>query len=120
MEGEGTGSPYNCLEGQHVELAALHGALVMSLEHRFYGASAPTADLSVDSLGLLTSQQAVGDVARFLATYVRTAFPGVKRVVTFGGSYPGALSAWLRLKIPHLVWAAFSTSSPVEAQVDFW
>ena len=41
------------------------------------------------------------------------------KIVTFGGSYPGALSAWTRLRLPHLVHTAVSTSSPVKAVVDF-
>lgn len=35
VEGEGTGSPYDVVLGQHVELAAQHGALIISLEHRW-------------------------------------------------------------------------------------
>jgi serine protease 16 len=31
----------------------------------------------------------------------------------------GAVSAWTRLRLPHLVHAAFSTSSPVQAVIDF-
>ena len=85
----------------------------------FYGASIPTPDLSTDALGYLSSHQAVGDIARFLGEYVPSRWPGATRVVTFGGSYPGALSAWARLRLPHLIYAAFSTSSPVEAIVDF-
>jgi serine protease 16 len=41
------------------------------------------------------------------------------KVVTFGGSYPGALSAWARLRLPHIVHAALSTSSPIQAQLSF-
>lgn len=121
VEGEATGSPYDTLQGQHVELAQSYGALVVALEHRFYGASNPTPDMSVDNMRYLSSRQAIGDVARFIAellvpTYNLTA---ANRVVTFGGSYPGALSAWLRLRLPHAIYAAFSTSSPVQAQLDF-
>lgn len=122
LEGEGTGSPYSVLQGEHVELAAVHGALVISLEHRFYGASLPRTDLTVDSLVYLSSHQAVGDIAHFLRGYVsptyKISFPQTA-VVTFGGSYPGALSAWTRLRIPHLVTIGVSTSSPVEASFDF-
>ena len=34
VEGEGSGSPRSVLYGQHMELAANHSALVISLEHR--------------------------------------------------------------------------------------
>ena len=119
VEGEGAGSPYSVVSGQHVELAVNHSALVVSLEHRFYGASIPTTNLSVENLAYLSSGQAIADVAKFLSDYVPSRWPGVTKTVTFGGSYPGVLSAWLRLRLPHLVHAAFSTSSPVEAIVDF-
>jgi serine protease 16 len=122
IEGEGSGSPYNALEGEHVDLAAVHNALIVVLEHRFYGASIPTADLTTESLSLLSSHQAIGDIARFLNGYVsptfNITFPNTK-VVTFGGSYPGALSAWARLRLPHLITVAVSTSSPVRASFDF-
>lgn len=73
---------------------------MIALEHRFYGASIPTADLSTDSLSLLSSHQSIADISRFLVEYVAVAYPNVTAVVTFGGSYPGALSAWTRLRLP--------------------
>jgi hypothetical protein len=47
------------------ELARLHGALVIALEHRFYGESHPVANMSTANLGLLSSEQALADVALF-------------------------------------------------------
>lgn len=106
-----------------MELAGQYNALVIALEHRYYGASIPTPDLTTPNMAYLSSHQAVGDVARFLSEFV---FPtwnvnpaAGQKVVTFGGSYPGALSAWLRLRLPHLISIAVSTSSPIQAQLDF-
>ena len=39
--------------------------------------------------------------------------------IAFGGSYPGSLAAWLRLKYPHLIHGSISTSGPLIAQADF-
>ena len=39
--------------------------------------------------------------------------------IAFGGSYPGSLAAWLRLKYPHLIHGSISTSRPLIAQADF-
>eukprot|EP00957_Ditylum_brightwellii_P005997 454247-Ditylum_brightwellii.AAC.1 len=46
--------------------------------------------------------------------------PESTKWVTFGGSYPGNLAAWARLKFPHLVYAGVSNSAPVQAKVDFY
>ena len=41
-----------------VVYAQKFGALLVALEHRFYGESKPTDDLSTDNLRFLSSQQA--------------------------------------------------------------
>ncbi|KNC74840.1 hypothetical protein SARC_12621 [Sphaeroforma arctica JP610] len=42
------------------DLATQQNALIVSLEHRFYGESYPTKDMSLESLRLLSSQQVCG------------------------------------------------------------
>ena len=121
IEGEGAGSPYSVVNGEHVVLAQQYGALIVSLEHRFYGASIPTSDYTTQNMYYLSSHQAIADIAAFITLYLKPTFNLTlkNKFVTFGGSYPGALSAWARLRLPHIVHTALSTSSPVEAMIDF-
>jgi len=39
--------------------------------------------------------------------------------ITFGGSYPGMLSAWSHLLHPSAIRAAVSSSAPIQAKLDF-
>src|SRR5882757_6645952 len=71
--------------------------------------------MSVENLKYLTSEQALADAANFISQIKE---PNQKLIV-FGGSYAGSLSAWLRLKYPHLVNGAIASSAPVQAVIDF-
>jgi pimeloyl-ACP methyl ester carboxylesterase len=104
-----------------VELGKKQHALLLALEHRFYGESVPTQDLSVKNLATLSAHQALADLAGF-SVFIRNEFKlddEKNKWVSWGGSYPGMLSAWFRLKFPNLVHAAVSSSAPVKAAVDF-
>eukprot|EP01105_Mastigella_eilhardi_P025112 TRINITY_DN671_c0_g2_i11.p2 TRINITY_DN671_c0_g2~~TRINITY_DN671_c0_g2_i11.p2 ORF type:complete len:487 (-),score=123.01 TRINITY_DN671_c0_g2_i11:3164-4579(-) len=95
------------------------GGLIVAVEHRFYGQSMPTKDMSTSSMKLLSSEQALADFATFIV-YVKDAYKAPdSKVLTLGGSYSGALSAWIRQKYPNVVYAADATSAPVFAQLDF-
>eukprot|EP00127_Corallochytrium_limacisporum_P005469 Clim_evm17s206 gene=Clim_evmTU17s206 len=105
----------------YVDLAEEHGALLLAPEHRFYGESRPLPDLSVRSLEYLSSAQALEDLARFQAwAFEHFHVPKSTPVIVFGGSYPGNLSAWYRLKYPHLAIGSIASSAPVEAETDFY
>lgn len=77
-------------------------------------------DLSVKNLQFLSSQQALADLANFIDAMNKKhkVNKSVKWIV-FGGSYPGSLAAWVRMKYPHLVHGAVSSSAPLLAKVDF-
>ena len=104
-----------------VQLAQKFGALLVSIEHRFYGASIPgDGTLSTENLRLLSADQALADYAVVIAAVKKQYGLGDgSKVVTFGGSYSGSLSAWMRQKYPFLVHAALASSAPVLAQLDF-
>jgi len=115
--GEGEANPIWMKYGAWIDYAEKLGAYCIQLEHRFYGKSHPTEDLSVKNLEFLTSEQALADLASFTAA-MKIHFPENKWVA-FGGSYPGSLAAWYRLKYPHLVDISVSSSAPLVAQLDF-
>jgi len=111
----------NWLTGGFVyEAAKSHNAVVLAVEHRYYGMSHPTEDLSRESLRLLTSRQALADVANIIKQFVVDGTPVASaRVVVFGGSYGGSLSAWMRQLYPDLVTGAIAASAPLEPSVEF-
>lgn len=78
------------------------------------------SDLSTKNLQYLTSQQALADLATFI-DYIKRKYgiPVNAKWIAFGGSYPGSLAAWLRVKYPHLIHGAMSASGPLWAQPDF-
>jgi len=76
--------------------------------------------MSTANLVYLSSEQALADLAEFIVDIPMTLrIPTSAKWIVFGGSYPGSLAAWLRMKYPHLVHAAVSSSGPLLAKVDF-
>lgn len=75
--------------------------------------------MGVKNLSYLTSEQALADLANFIVKMNEKYRFGDTRWILFGGSYPGSLAAWMRLKYPHLVTASVSSSGPLLAKVDF-
>ena len=103
-----------------VNLAERLHALVVQPEHRFYGTSNPAGPppFSRDALRLLTPQQALADTAALIEAKRRQfgctarGTPGYCPAITLGGSYPGWLSAMMRLRYPAVVDMAYSASAP--------
>jgi len=115
--GEGRASPEWLIKGAWLDYAQKYGAYCALLEHRFYGDSHPTKDMGVDNLRYLSSEQALADLAAFI-TWLKQQI-GQPKVIVFGGSYPGSLAAWFRLKYPHIAHGAVASSAPLLAKVDF-
>ena len=62
-----------------------------------------SSDMSDSSLKYLNSEQALADLATFCQEMALKFNLTNSKWISFGGSYPGSLSAWYRLKYPHLV-----------------
>lgn len=101
------------------DLAKVHGALLVDVEHRFYGASMPTPDASTASLSLLSAEQSLADLARIITKVKTDLNAQSSKVITIGGSYPGNLAAWFRLKYPQITHGSIASSAPLRAKVDF-
>lgn len=99
-----------------IEAAKMHGALILALEHRYYGESIPTNNFSTSNLKWLSSQQALADLAVFVG-YINDKYNLTKdnKWITWGGSYPGMMASFARLKYPHLIHGAVASSAPVMA-----
>ncbi|KAL6518485.1 putative serine protease eda2 [Orobanche gracilis] len=101
------------------------GAAVVSLEHRYYGNSSPFQSLTTENLRYLSSKQALFDLAVFRQYYQESLNAKLNRSsvdnpwFVFGVSYAGALSAWFRLKFPHLTCGSLASSAVVLSVYNF-
>ncbi|KAJ2028577.1 hypothetical protein GGI03_007853 [Coemansia sp. RSA 2337] len=116
-------SPVNAryIDKSHfTSLAQRTNGLLVTMEHRYFGASNPMPDLSGASLRFLTIENALADFAAFIRVAKRTpssVFPipvvANARVIFGGGSYSGNVAAWMRAKYPDLVLGAWASSAIV-------
>ncbi|XP_054156701.1 uncharacterized protein LOC128955089 [Oppia nitens] len=120
LDGEAEGTDYFATAGAMARYAQRFGALAVELEHRFYGQSIPTEDLSVDNLRYLTVEQALKDTDEFIR-YLngKLSLNSTSKWIVFGGSYSGSLAAWFREKYPHSVAGSVASSAPVDALYEF-
>ena len=98
-------------------------ALMVAVEHRYYGchnaSACPFSDEDKDPLKFLSSRQAVEDLATAHAHI--SAEYGLTRQnkwISWGGSYPGMMASFFRIKHPELVHAAVASSAPVIAKLE--
>jgi dipeptidyl-peptidase II len=98
------------------DIAPLFQALVVFVEHRYYGKTLPFGDDSfdLDKVSYLTVEQALADYAVFL-TQFRKDYNLTENnpIIAFGGSYGGILAAYMRFKYPNLVNGSIAASAPI-------
>ncbi|GJQ74787.1 hypothetical protein Trydic_g21629 [Trypoxylus dichotomus] len=109
------------MTGQMYDMAQEHTGYMFYTEHRYYGESFPTTDLTIENLQFQSADQALADIAYFIE-YQKLTIPGMEnsKVVVVGGSYSAMLATWMRIKYPHLVDAALSSSAPLRSVADFY
>lgn len=59
------------------------------------------------------------DLARIITFIKKDLHTESSKVITVGGSYPGNLAAWFRLKYPSVTSGSIASSAPVTAKLDF-
>lgn len=102
--------------GFMMDIAPKFNALLVFIEHRFYGESLPFgkgSSKSAEKLGYLSSSQALADYAVLIRSLKQNLSAEASPVVVFGGSYGGMLAAWFRLKYPHIATGALASSAPI-------
>ncbi|CAD7698965.1 unnamed protein product [Ostreobium quekettii] len=95
------------------EHAQDYGALLVFVEHRYYGNSVPSGGEGKKAKQYLTTEQALADYAEFISGLKCQLNATNSPVVGFGGSYGGMLAAWMRMKYPHVVDGVIAASAPI-------
>ncbi|KAL1345520.1 hypothetical protein HN51_019248 [Arachis hypogaea] len=98
--------------------AASFSALILYIEHRYYGKSMPfgsrkEAMKNASTIGYFNSAQALADYAQVIIHVKKTLHAKNSPVIVIGGSYGGMLATWFRLKYPHLAIGALASSAPI-------
>ncbi|KAL5704267.1 lysosomal Pro-Xaa carboxypeptidase [Ranunculus cassubicifolius] len=91
-------------------------ALLVYIEHRYYGESMPFGEESYhnsSTLGYFSSTQALADYAELIIDLKRNLSAHNSPVIVLGGSYGGMLATWFRLKYPHIAVGALASSAPI-------
>ncbi|KAF8403175.1 hypothetical protein HHK36_011272 [Tetracentron sinense] len=100
------------------EIASHFKALMVFIEHRYYGVSMPfglreEAFSNASTLGYFSSTQALADYAELITYLKRNLSAENSPVIAVGGSYGGMLASWFRLKYPHIAMGALASSAPI-------
>lgn len=113
-------------KGILAKLVEATGGVGVVFEHRYYGKSLPVGDFSTENLRFLSTDQALADMVYFAKNVV---FDGLEHLnltapntpyLAYGGSYAGAMVAFLRKLYPDVYWGAIASSAVTVAIVDYW
>ncbi|XP_075240755.1 dipeptidyl peptidase 2-like isoform X2 [Convolutriloba macropyga] len=107
--------------GYLLDLAKHYGALVLFIEHRFYGESYPfgNSSLNFTHLPYLTVDQAVADYMNITYFYKFRWQMMDAEIVTFGSFYAGGLASYMRFKFPNQVAGALASGAPLKMADNF-
>jgi len=103
------------------DIAPIFKAKVLFAEHRYFGKSLPFGKIkpskkTKSKYSKLTSEQALADFVIILSKLkqeVEEKRNSSLKIISFGGSYGGMLTAWLRIKYPHIVTGGIASSAPI-------
>ncbi|KAL3718218.1 hypothetical protein ACJRO7_003365 [Eucalyptus globulus] len=99
--------------------AAQFKALLVYIEHRYYGESIPLGMTLKGALedanirGYFSSAQALADYAAIIMHVKQKLKARYSPVIVVGASYGGMLASWFRLKYPHVALGALASSAPI-------
>ncbi|KAJ1647595.1 hypothetical protein LPJ64_001053 [Coemansia asiatica] len=123
--GETSISTYYTDGSYFTNLAQQTNGLVVAVEHRFYGGSNPMPDLSGSSLKFHTIDNVLEDFASFARAAKSdpaSVFPvdvsDNSKIIFGGGSYAGAIAAWMRAKYPEIIDGAWASSAVVQYRLE--
>ncbi|CAD5235288.1 unnamed protein product [Bursaphelenchus xylophilus] len=104
----------------HMIIAQENNAMVVQLQHRFFGRNKGLRDTSVSMLQFLTVEQAIEDTVAFIQGFNELEGFTNPKWVLLGMSYSGTLAAYLRMTHPEFSQGAIASSAPMLPKVDFW
>ena len=120
-EAEGSLGLGSIQKGIIYQLSKAFGVRSVAIEHRYFGTSIPSPDLSTKNMRFCTTEQALADVVYFAENIVfknhehQNLTARATPWITHGGSYAGVLTAFLRKLHPDVFWGAICSSGVTKA-----
>ncbi|XP_050082683.1 putative serine protease K12H4.7 [Anopheles aquasalis] len=113
-------NPYFMENSHFRDVAAQQGAWLATFEHRYFGSSFPTENLSTENLRFMRTEQVLFDLIEWI-DFLRREVIGDEnaRVILHGVGYAGTLASWARQRFPNIIDGAWASSAPVRAAVSF-